>query len=133
MRCNICYMDIIDEDTEIKCPRCINSFHKDHLAAWLLSEKSCPVCREELSHVFRDELKPRDERDRERLWRVSQNLQSLGDTLGKWESRNKKKKKVRKVKVERDEREKVPLSKKLIPALIFIAWMVVLLIIFGDF
>lgn len=91
MRCNICYLDIINELSEIKCPRCLNSFHKDHLAAWLLNEKSCPVCREELSQGFRDELKPRDERDRKRLLRISQNLQSLGTTLDRWESRNKKK------------------------------------------
>ena len=78
LRCNICYLDIGYSEQEIKCPRCLNPFHRDHLAAWLLTEKSCPTCRQELSTVFRKDLMPKNQTERDKLQEISRNLNMIG-------------------------------------------------------
>lgn len=85
-RCNVCYLPIHDQVTQMNCPRCFNAFHRDHLAAWLLREKKCPVCREMLSEAFREELRPKSERERQRLEDIFSSLDNLGHMMSKLES-----------------------------------------------
>jgi hypothetical protein len=73
----------------MNCPRCFNSFHRDHLAAWLLRNKKCPICREVLSEAFREELRPKTERERQRLEDIFATLDNLGDMMSKLEGSRK--------------------------------------------
>ncbi|MHA2172579.1 MAG: hypothetical protein ACXAB7_22125 [Candidatus Kariarchaeaceae archaeon] len=69
----------------INCPRCVNPFHYDHLAAWLLTEKACPVCREELSEAFREDLRPKTEKEHNRLEQIVRTLSIGADcTDSRW-------------------------------------------------
>ncbi len=94
MRCNVCYLPIHDQTTKILCPRCTNPFHYDHLAAWLLTETKCPMCREVLSEDFREDLKPKSEKERRRLEQVLYTLDGLGQVLGKYETSRRQKKRL---------------------------------------
>jgi hypothetical protein len=94
MRCNVCYLPIHDERTMINCPRCVNPFHYDHLAAWLLTEKACPVCREELSEAFREDLRPKTEKEHNRLEQIVRTLDGLGAVVGKWEGSRRRRKRL---------------------------------------
>jgi hypothetical protein len=78
----------------INCPRCVNPFHYDHLAAWLLTEKACPVCREELSEAFREDLRPKTEKEHNRLEQIVRTLDGLGAVVGKWEGSRRRRKRL---------------------------------------
>lgn len=131
MRCNICYLDIQFDQKAIKCPRCLNDFHQDHLAAWLLSEKSCPICREVLSDNFRESLRPKSDRERQRLQDISRSLNSIGKELERWERRNQRK--LRRMREVQHNEPKVPIpwGKIFIPLLLFLIWVIILIAIFG--
>ncbi|MHA2251390.1 MAG: hypothetical protein ACXAD7_13595 [Candidatus Kariarchaeaceae archaeon] len=134
MRCNICYLPIHDQSTQILCPRCTNPFHYDHLAAWLLNESKCPVCRETLSDPFREDLKPKTEKDRRRLEQILYTLDGLGDVLGKWEGSRKRKKRLERMrKLDSDEEDEpgLPFMKLIVPLILFFIWLIVLTAIFG--
>lgn len=88
-RCNICYLPIHNQTTQMNCPRCFNSFHRDHLAAWLLQNKKCPICREVLSEAFREELRPKTERERQRLQDIFNSLDNLGNMMTRIEHSRK--------------------------------------------
>ncbi|MCY3410589.1 MAG: zinc ribbon domain-containing protein [Candidatus Heimdallarchaeota archaeon] len=45
-KCNIC-LQIIDFDLVV-CPSCLNTFHFNHIANWIISNKNCPICKVEL-------------------------------------------------------------------------------------
>lgn len=44
--CNICIQKI--KYDLVVCPSCLNAFHFNHLANWILQSNSCPVCKVEL-------------------------------------------------------------------------------------
>ncbi len=117
----------------LRCPRCTNPFHKDHLAAWLLNNKACPVCREELSIDFRVDLKPRDEVERRRLEDILYNLDNLGDVLGDWETKHRNRRKVAEMRttvINEGERDSKRAMKVAGPVVIFVVWVLILLAIF---
>lgn len=132
-KCKICFLPIHDEASMLRCPRCTNPFHKDHLAAWLLSNKSCPVCREELSIDFRVDLKPKDERERRRLEDILYNLDNLGDVLGDWETKHRTKvAEMRTTVINEGEPGTRRFMKVAFPFVLFIVWVAILIAIFGD-
>lgn len=93
-RCQICYLPIHEQKTLINCPRCQNEFHFDHIAAWLLNSDFCPVCRGHLSDSFRDEFKPKSERERRRLEQIFSTLDGLGELLQKVEKKSRHKRRI---------------------------------------
>ena len=128
MRCNVCYLPIHDEATKILCPRCTNAYHRDHLAAWLLNEEKCPVCREVLSDEFRDDLKPKTEKERVRLENILGTLDGIGEVLGSWETGKRNKKRVKEMR-KLNPNEKAPsLLKWIILGSVFVLWILFLLI-----
>ena len=134
-RCKICFLPVHDENAMLRCPRCTNGFHKDHLAAWLLSNKTCPVCREELSIEFRVDLKPKDEQERRRLEDILYNLDNLGDMLGDWEKKFKNRKRLAQMRttvINEGESDTKRFMKIGFPVLIFIVWVAILIAIFGP-
>ena len=90
MRCNICYLPIHEERARENCPRCYNEFHREHFAAWLLKNDYCPMCRDPLSEDFRETLRPKTEKERQRLENVLSTLDGLGDMFRQLESKEKK-------------------------------------------
>ena len=90
MRCNICYLPIHDQSGKENCPRCFNEFHRDHLAAWLLKNDYCPMCRDPLSESFREQLRPKTEKERVRLENVLSTLDGIGDLFRELETKEKK-------------------------------------------
>ncbi len=119
----------------LRCPRCTNAFHKDHLAAWLLNNKACPVCREELSIDFRVDLKPKDEVERRRLEDILYNLDNLGDVLGDWETKHRNRRRVADMRttVINEGQSNVNRAMKIgFPVVLFLVWVAILLAIFGD-
>jgi len=98
MRCNICYLPIHEERSRLACPMCTNTYHRDHLAAWLLKEKACPVCRNELSEAFREDLRPKTEKERRRLDQILYTLDNVGDLLDNWETGKRQKKRVKEMR-----------------------------------
>ena len=127
-RCNICYLPIHDAATSIPCPRCFNTFHRDHLAGWLLNETQCPMCREELSEDFRAEFRPKSDRERQRLEDIMRSLDGLGYMLEKTE-----KKYARRVKAARErefgiERTSFGSYFKIIVPFVFLGLFVIVLI-----
>ena len=89
MRCNVCYQPILIVRDKILCPECQNTFHRDHLAAWLLNIDYCPTCREMLSPQFLKELRPTSEAERRRLQEILWTLDNLTNTMANYErSRN---------------------------------------------
>ena len=134
-RCNICFLPVHDEYSMLRCPRCTNAFHKDHLAAWLLNNKSCPVCREELSISFRVELEPRDKQERKRLEDILYNLDNLGDVLGEWENKHRNRKRVAEMRttvINEGESNVNRFMKVGFPIVLFVVWVFILIFIFGD-
>jgi hypothetical protein len=105
---------------------CTNPFHRDHLAAWLLYDDTCPTCRDELPIELRMELKPKNEAEIKRLEEILINLDSIGDLLGEWEEKRRNKKIVRNMRTTvLDERETT--TKRIItvgfPVIIFAGWV----------
>lgn len=47
--CNICVQKV--KYDLVTCPSCLNTFHFNHLANWILSDNSCPVCKVKLELV----------------------------------------------------------------------------------
>jgi len=90
VRCNICYLPIEERTVKENCPRCFNNFHKDHFAAWLLDHDYCPMCREQLSASFREELRPKTEKERERLEEIMNRLDGIGDMLKQLETKERR-------------------------------------------
>lgn len=130
-RCNICYLTIRDQATHLLCPRCLNSYHRDHLAAWLLNDTKCPVCREVLSEDFRFELKPKSERERRKLEQLMLTLDGLGDTLGDWETKHKK-------RLDKERRldpnaadDNPSIRRLVIPLVLSVLWIAILFAVFG--
>lgn len=132
MRCNVCYLPIHDEVTKILCPRCTNPFHRDHLAAWLLKEEKCPVCREILSEGFRDDLKPKDEKDRKRLMNIMRTLDGLSDKVHRLETSKRHGKRLQKQRLEElGDIEGPSLTKPIATVVIFLIWIVIVIAAFG--
>ena len=133
MRCNVCYLPIHDEATQILCPRYTNEFHRDHLAAWLLTETKCPVCREVLSEDFRDELKPKSERERKRLVNIMRTLDNLSDNVLRLETRSKHSKRVQKMRIEEMGDHRGPtLVKPIVTVVIFLLWIVIIIVAMSN-
>jgi len=132
MRCNVCYLPIHEEVTQILCPRCTNPFHRDHLAAWLLKEEKCPVCREILSEEFRDELKPKDERERKRLVNLMRTLDGLSDKVHRLETSPKRRKRLERERMaEIGDDGSTSLTKPIATVVIFLIWIVIVIAAFG--
>ncbi|MCY3413832.1 MAG: E3 ubiquitin protein ligase [Candidatus Heimdallarchaeota archaeon] len=126
-RCNICYKDTSEQD-EIRCPSCINIYHHDHLAAWLLTKNYCPVCRAKFEHSFMEIMKPKTEYDYQRLWKINQSLDRIQGNIEKWEKTHSKK--FWEDPTDEDE-EPIPWGKIFGPLFLFALWMLVLFAIFG--
>ncbi len=45
-KCNICIQKI--EFDLVVCPSCLNTFHFNHLANWIIKSSSCPICKVKL-------------------------------------------------------------------------------------
>ena len=132
MRCNVCYLPIHDEATQILCPRCTNEFHRDHLAAWLLTQTKCPMCREVLSEDFRDELKPKSERERKRLINIMRTLDNLSDSVYRLETGKKHGKRIQKMRIDEMGDSRGPsLLKPIATVVIFLIWIVLVIAIFA--
>ena len=132
MRCNVCYLPIHDEATQILCPRCTNPFHRDHLAAWLLKEVKCPVCREILSEDFRDELKPKDERERKRLVNLMRTLDGLSHKVHELETSPRRRKRLERERMaELGDDGSASLTKPIATVVIFLVWIVIVIAAFG--
>ena len=128
MRCNVCYLPIHDETTKILCPRCTNEFHRDHLAAWLLTETKCPMCREVLSEDFREDLKPKSEKERKRLVNIMRTLDNLSDNVLRLETSRTHGKRVHKMRMAESGDEKGPsLVKPIATVVFFSVWIIILI------
>lgn len=132
MRCNVCFLPIHDEVTQILCPRCTNPFHRDHLAAWLLKEEKCPVCREILSEDFRDDLKPKDERERKRLVNLMRTLDGLSHKVHSLETSPKRRKRLERERMaEMGDDGSASLTKPIATVVIFLVWIIIVIAAFG--
>jgi hypothetical protein len=46
--CQICKRGFTDNEVSIKCPHCLNHFHRNHLLEYVKIKGDCPVCKERL-------------------------------------------------------------------------------------
>jgi hypothetical protein len=121
------------------CPDCDNSFHKDHIAAWLLVQSFCPVCRKEMPLLVISELAPQDQQETERLMDINRSIANAEVLANKFEKKygigiKQKKRKLQKeamLSYEPPPREKDSGLKLLIPLVVFGLWML-LILYFAD-
>ncbi len=50
--CPICYDNMQDEHSLLKCPTCSNHIHKECMTVWLERNKSCILCRSTIWRVY---------------------------------------------------------------------------------
>ena len=44
-RCNICWVNIKQDEAFTRCTSCNNKFHTDHWREWILTKQYCPICK----------------------------------------------------------------------------------------
>ena len=89
--CKICYLPIKNNEKQLPCPRCFNHFHQDHLAAWLLNNNSCPMCKNILSDDLRQDLQPKNEEERKKIEEILMKVDNIEDMVSKLEKKQKRK------------------------------------------
>ncbi len=89
--CNICYGGLESSSQYISCENCHSKFHRDHLAAWLLNNLHCPVCRQDFTTKTLSELKPKTKKETYNLREINLRLNDLSAKLDQLEQINKRK------------------------------------------
>jgi hypothetical protein len=97
-----------------------------------LKEEKCPVCREILSEAFRDDLKPKSEKERIRLENIMRTLDSLSDRVHRLETSKKHGKRLQRERLAEMGDEGGPsLTKPIATVVIFLIWIVIVISAFS--
>lgn len=136
-RCNICFGSVESREA-YRCPHCNNGYHRDHLAAWLLMQSTCPVCRQEMPDNILTDLAPKDQNETERLMKIAKSLDNMEKLAKKLERIKRKqdpkaykKKRAELLEAQKTEHRPMSLPEKIIPLIIAAAAMWYLIVIFG--
>ena len=101
--------------------------------AFALKEEKCPVCREILSEDFRDELKPKDERERKRLVNLMRTLDGLSSKVHALETSPRRRKRLERERMaELGDDSSASLTKPIATVVIFLVWILVVIAAFSN-
>ncbi len=125
-KCNICYLSV-DRKTYYPCPECNNSFHRDHFAAWVFENESCPICRRKLKVKVLSELAPKTQSEAQKMREINRELAKSMRLAHKFDQKfgEKSRKKIIKemIKQARERKPKKSLFGRLLPFIVFVVWM----------
>lgn len=88
--CAVCYTTILGADLEesVIHINCKQRYHRSHIAAWLISNIICPMCREPFAKEIRDSLQPKTQQEVQQLEEVMDEFEGFFHLAGKTSPQN---------------------------------------------